>query len=113
MATRTTKQSQSSRTRKAPTKTAPKPEPQSEDNAKFAAMKESADAERNGMTVAQRKALASKIARLRQQHVRWDGEGGICEQTGIRSALVGRSLLREFGQAALIKPLTGSRAPGA
>src|SRR5437762_2339181 len=41
-------------------------------------------------------ALANKIARLRADKVAWDGDGGICEQVGIRSATSGRQLLRRF-----------------
>jgi hypothetical protein len=63
-----------------------------------------------GLTKTQRKALATKIAKLRKDGVKWDGDGGICDQCKIRTALVGRAILREFAHEDLIAPLTGTRA---
>jgi hypothetical protein len=65
----------------------------------------------HGMTTAQRKAAATKIAKLRDQGIAWDTpETGVCAQVGIRTALIGRALLREFGNGGMIAPLTGTRA---
>jgi hypothetical protein len=43
-----------------------------------------------------REALARRIVKMREQGLKWDGEGGICEQTGIKGAPAGRKLMREF-----------------
>lgn len=56
-----------------------------------------------GLTDNQRKQLAGKIARLKKQGVKWDGPGGICDQVGIGSALQGRELLREYGNADMVR----------
>jgi hypothetical protein len=45
----------------------------------------------------EQRALAERIAKLRADKVAWDGDNGICEQTGIHSATTGRQLLRRFG----------------
>src|SRR4051812_45261640 len=85
-----------------PTPATPEPTP----NPKAEQLKKSAEQERNGMSPAQKKKLAAEIIKLRAQGVRWDGEGGVCERVGVKTALVGRALMREFGKADLIKPLT-------
>ena len=59
---------------------------------------------------ADRKKLATKILALRKKNVAWDGENGICAQLGISGAPVGRTLLREVGQAQLIKPTYDHKA---
>jgi hypothetical protein len=65
----------------------------------------------HGMTKAERKAAAAKIAKMRKDGVAWDTpDTGICAVIGIRTALVGRAILREFAHEDLIKPLTGLRA---
>jgi hypothetical protein len=65
----------------------------------------------HGMTKTERKAAATKIAKMRKDGIAWDTpDTGICAVIGIRTALVGRAILREFDNADLIKPLTGMRA---
>ena len=59
------------------------------------AAKKTEEPKLHGMTKAERKAAAVKIAKLRKDGVKWDGDGGICEQLKIRTALVGRAILRE------------------
>jgi hypothetical protein len=58
----------------------------------------------------ERQALAKKVIALRAKGVKWDGDDGICKQLGIKSAMAGRALMREFGAAEQVKPLTGKRA---
>jgi hypothetical protein len=85
--------------------------PKAKTTPKVEQLKKSAEQEHNGLSPAQRKALGKRIIALREQGVKWDGEGGICEQVGIKTALVGRALIREAGKGdELIKPLTGMRA---
>jgi indole-3-glycerol phosphate synthase len=100
---RTTKPAAAKRTtaKRTPAKPAP---------TKAEQLKKDAEQERTGLTEAQKKKLAAQIIRLRESGTKWDGEGGVCEQVGIRTALVGRALMREFGAGDAIKPLTGSRA---
>jgi hypothetical protein len=102
-ATRTTKSAAAKRTtaKRTPAKPAA---------TKVEQLKKDAEKDRNGMTAAQRRAKAKQVIALRERGVRWDGSGGICEQVGIATALVGRALMREFGAGDAIKPLTGSRA---
>ncbi len=57
----------------------------------------------------ERKALAEQITKLRAEGKRWDGDEGICKTVGIKGAPVGRALLREFGHADQVKPLSGKR----
>jgi hypothetical protein len=49
-----------------------------------------------------REQLARKIIKLRQQNVKWDGDGGIVEQLKLKGAPQGRKLMREFGNADMI-----------
>jgi hypothetical protein len=51
-----------------------------------------------------REQLARRIIQLREQGTKWDGEGGICDQVGIKTAVQGRKLIREVGAASLIAP---------
>jgi len=114
MATRTTtRKSAPKTTRKPAAKAQPEPQRTTDENPKLAELKADAEQDRSGMSPAQRKALASKIIALRAKGTRWDGVGGVCDQTGIRTALVGRALMREFGAGNAIKPLSGLRAPQA
>jgi hypothetical protein len=65
----------------------------------------------HGMTKAERRKAAQSIAKMRRDGIAWDTpETGVCAVVGVRTALVGRALLREFEQGDLIAPLTGSRA---
>lgn len=89
MATTTRKPAAKSAARKAA--------PQAADNPKLAAMQAEAEQDRNGLTPAQRKALAQKVIRARVDGTKWDGDGGICQTLGVKNALVGRALMREFG----------------
>jgi hypothetical protein len=57
----------------------------------------------------ERQALAKKVIALRAKGTKWDGDGGICQQLGIKTAMAGRALIREFGDPDSIKPLTGKR----
>ena len=57
----------------------------------------------------ERKARAERIIKLRAEGKKWDGDDGICQAVGIKSAMVGRALMREFGAAEQVKPLTGKR----
>lgn len=50
-----------------------------------------------------KKALAKKIATMRKNKEKWDGKGGICDQLDIPNALVGRQLLRDYGDDSLIR----------
>ena len=50
----------------------------------------------SNLSKAQRRALATRVAKLRAKGMAWDGEKGICAATGISGAPVGRQLLREY-----------------
>ena len=115
MATRTTtRKSAPKTTRKPAAKAQPDAQPQTDDNPKLAALQADAEHARGGLTVAQRKALATKILKMKTDGVPWDRpETGICAVLGLANALQGRAILREFGHGAAIKPLTGLRAPQA
>jgi hypothetical protein len=65
-----------------------------------------------GLSDAQRKKLAGQIVRLKKQGVKWDGPDGICEQVGISSALQGRDLLREYGNADMVRERSTSNGGG-
>lgn len=54
-------------------------------------------------SAAEKKRMAQQVKTLRKAGEPWDGDGGICEQLGLSSALQGRTLLREFGGEELIR----------
>jgi hypothetical protein len=55
-------------------------------------------------TGAERRKLAQRVVKLREQGVKWDGDDGICQQLGLKGAPQGRKLMREFGAAEKIAP---------
>lgn len=50
----------------------------------------------SNLSTAQRRALATRIAKARAKGQSWDGPKGICETMGLSGAPVGRKLLREY-----------------
>lgn len=58
------------------------------------------------LTDAQRKALATKVIKARESGQPWDGENGIVNDSRfplVKSAQVGRKLVREGGKAEIIQ----------
>ncbi len=66
------------------------------------------------LTERQRSQLATRVTRLREQGVPWDGPEGICAtEDMITSATVGRKLLRAYGGDGLIREHTSYGGGGA
>lgn len=67
----------------------------------------------DSLTEKQRTALASRVRKLREQGVPWDGDEGICSQVdGVSSAVIGRKLLKEVGADDLIRERVLSNGGG-
>jgi hypothetical protein len=66
------------------------------------------------LTERQRSQLATRVTRLREQGIPWDGPEGICAtEDMITSATVGRKLLRAYGGDGLIREHTSNGGGGA
>lgn len=67
----------------------------------------------DSLTDKQRTTLATRVRKLREQGVPWDGDEGICATVdGISSAVIGRKLLREIGEDSMIRERVVSNGGG-